>query len=72
MAFKAVNAEKGHCHCIKVFNTKKGLHYFLMTRKVFNTETMLHHFLTTLKDFNIEKGLLLEVLILKNESITFL
>ena len=32
--------EKGHHHCLKVFNTEKGL----------------RHFLTTLKIFNIEKG----------------
>ena len=49
-----------------------------MTLNVADTEKSLHHFLMTLKVFNIEKGLrhfletLIKILILKNDSITFL
>ena len=41
---------------LKVFNTGKGLHHFLMALKVFNIEKRLHHF-ETLKDFNCRKRL---------------
>ena len=54
---KVFNPEKRHHLCLKVFNTKKGLHHFLRTLKVSNIEKGLHHFLETLKGFNFEKWL---------------
>ena len=55
---KGFNTEKGHHQCLKVFNAEKGLHHFLRTLKVFNIEKGLHRFL--------------EILILKNDPVTFL
>ena len=56
------NPEKRHHHCLKCFNTEKGLHHFLRTLKVSNIEKGLHHFLETLKGLKV----------LKNDSVTFL
>ena len=56
MTLKVFNNENRHHHCLKGFNTEKGLQNFLMN-SVFNTEKGLHHFLTTLKIFDIEKEL---------------
>ena len=57
LPLKVLNTEKGHHHCINVFNVERGLHHFLRTLKVFNIEKGLHHFLETLKGFNFEKWL---------------
>ena len=57
LPLKVLNTEKGHHHCINVFNAERGLHHFLRTLKVFNIEKGLHHFLETLKGFNFEKWL---------------
>ena len=51
------NPKKRHHHCLKVFNTKKGLRHFLRTLEVSNIEKGLHRFLETLKDFNFEQWL---------------
>ena len=48
---KAFNTEKGHYHCLKVFNMRKELHHYFRTLKVFTIEERLHHFLETLKVF---------------------
>ena len=57
LKFLILEKDKGHHPCLKVFNTEKLLHHFLMTLKIFNIEKGLHHFLETLKSFNFEKWL---------------
>ena len=55
---KVLNPEKRHPHCLKVFNTEKGLHHFFRTLNISNIENGLHHFLEILKGFNFEKWVL--------------
>ena len=78
MTLKVFDAGKEHHHCLKGFNTEKRLHHFLITLEVFKIEIGLHHFLKThlrhhfLETHILETSLPWKVLILKNDSITFL